>query len=92
MSFGAATISGLAVLENARPVPGGGPRELLFDAHLYTCSRDGAESDSAMFVLRYFTREGDTFTPDETGVYWIVAEVSSLFSHYINNLLRLKSH
>lgn len=81
MSFGAATISGLAVLENARPVPGGGPRELLFDAHLYLCNHDGTEADNVVFALRYFAKEGDEFTADETGVYWIVAEVYTVFTN-----------
>jgi hypothetical protein len=80
-SNGCATISGLAVLENARVLDETKPNTLLFDVQLWVWSESRTQGSPLLAVMKYYNDDGTTFGSNDVGLYFITANVSkSIFN------------
>jgi hypothetical protein len=75
-SNGCATISGIAVLENARVPDDTKPNTLLFDVQLWVWSESRTQGSPLLAVMKYYNNNGTIFGPDDVGLYCITANVS----------------
>ena len=76
-----ASISGIAVLENARVPDDTKPNTLLFDVQLWVWSESRIRGSPLLAVMKYYNDNGTTtFGPDDVGLYCITANVSDSVS------------
>jgi hypothetical protein len=75
-SNGCATISGIAVLENACFPDNTKPNTLLFDVQLWAWSESRIRGSPLLAVMKYYNDDGTIFGPDDVGLYCIAANVS----------------
>lgn len=78
---GCATISGIAVLENARGVSDDSKLKntILFDAQLWVHDEFRFDGSPIIASLKYYNSDANlSFRPDEVGIYFIVANVCTV--------------
>jgi hypothetical protein len=89
-SNGCATISGIAVLENARVPDDTKPYTLLFDVQLWVWSESLIQGSPLLAVMKYYNDSGTVFGPDDVGLYCITANVSdSVFKQKFLDLIHV---
>ncbi|KAK7441575.1 hypothetical protein VKT23_016568 [Stygiomarasmius scandens] len=71
---GCATISAIAVLENARS---DGGQSILFDAHFFYYD-DPASQSACLALLRYFNADNETFDPEEPKTYFVHVNIARM--------------
>jgi hypothetical protein len=79
---GSATISGIAVLENVRPVSNDTKHKntIIFDTQLWIHQDVRLDGSPIIAVLKYYNADDKlAFSPEDIGIYFIVANVSCSF-------------
>ena len=75
-SNGCATISGIAVLENAHVPDDTKPNTFLFNIQLWVWSESHIQGSPLLAIMKYYNDNGTIFGPDDVGLYCITANVS----------------